>query len=170
MKVKAKNHNKVAHVGNLLTTKPHMTPMQIAKEVGCHVTLVYQVRKAIFVEQKAKAAKTKTMVHKAKVKKVVAKATEVVKETTQQVGLVDACKVLQDLVGSLKDVCVAFDHNRPTVEVLWHDELYDVAVADVPLAIDCIKYLKSKEKVYHNLNTGTPLSHLPSDYDEDLPF
>lgn len=164
-RIKAKNQNKVAHVGNLLTTKPHMTPMQIAKEVGCHVTLVYQVRKAIFVKDKVTNGKAKTMVHKAKVKKVVAKVAEVVKEVPKEVGLVEACEAIQKLVHNMQDFCVSFDNRRPTVEILWHDEVYDVPKEEVPLVVDCIRFLKAKEKVY--TNTG---SHLSTDYEDDLPF
>lgn len=161
-RIKAKNQNKVAHVGNLLTTKPHMTPMQIAKEVGCHVTLVYQVRKAIFVKDKVTNGKAKTMVHKAKVKKVADKAVEIAKE----VGLVEACEAIQKLVSNMQDFCISFDNRRPTVEILWHDEVYDVPKEEVPLVVDCIRFLKAKEKVYG----GFESSALPNDYEDDLPF
>ena len=161
--VNTKNSNKVAHVGNLLTNKPHLTPMEIAKEVGCHVTLVYQVRKAIFKKTQLIAkGKTKT---KAKVTKEAKKVVEKVLATvTDEDLLVGACKVIDALVKATKGLCFAFDHQKKEVEILWQEELYDVSIAEVPQTIEAIRFLQSKEKNYRGLLRN------PSDYDDSIPF
>ena len=72
-----------------------------------------------------------------------------------------ACKVIDALVKSTKDLCFAFDHQKQAVEILWHEELYDVSIAEVPQTIEAIRFLQSKEKQYKNL---------PTNYENDFPF
>jgi len=43
---------KTQAVKNLLATQSHLTPTQIAREVGCHVTYVYEIRKGMDIKVK----------------------------------------------------------------------------------------------------------------------
>lgn len=67
------------------------------------------------------------------------------KQTTRTVSLKEACDVLTYLVKDVKDLCISFDHSRNKVDVLWHEEVFQVDVNEVPKAVECIKFLASKE-------------------------
>ena len=67
------------------------------------------------------------------------------KQVTRTVSLKEACDVLMYLVKDVKDLCISFDHSRKVVDVLWHEEVFQVEVNEVPKAVECIKFLASKE-------------------------
>lgn len=67
------------------------------------------------------------------------------KEATRTVSLKEACEVLNYLVKDVKDLCISFDHSRHVIDVLWHEELFQVTVDEVPKAVECIKFLAGKE-------------------------
>lgn len=126
--------SKTKTIRTLLTEQPHLAPKEVADQVGCHITLVYDVRK-----QYAKSIVAKRMGKQ---------------QTGRQISIKEASDVLQYLVRDVKDLCISFDHSRENVDVLWHEEIFQVPVADLPKAIDSIKYLASKE-----LNFTTEVHH-----------
>lgn len=67
------------------------------------------------------------------------------KQATRTVSLKEACDVLNYLVKDVKDLCISFDHSRNNVDVLWHEEVFQVAVDEVPKTIECIKFLAGRE-------------------------
>ena len=66
------------------------------------------------------------------------------------ISIVQACETLMYLTKDIKDFCISFDHSRDKVEVLWHEDVYQVDVVEMPKVIDCIKFLNSKELIYVN--------------------
>lgn len=124
--------SKSESVRMLLTDRPHLSAKDIAKQAGCDVSLVYDVRKR----------HAQTIVSKRMRQGV----------DDKQISIMQASSVLQYLVRDVKDLCISFDHSRENVDVLWHEEIFQVPVADLPKAIDSIKYLASKELTYTEVN------------------
>jgi hypothetical protein len=114
-------------VRNLLQTQPKMSARDMATKAGCDVALVYQLRKEL---------------------PVLAKVTMGRPRKDKQISLVDASNVLQYLVKDIKDLCISFDHSRNKLDVLWHEELFQVAIDELPKTIDSIKFLTKKEATF----------------------
>ena len=114
-------------VRNLLQTQPKMSARDMATKAGCDVALVYQLRKEL---------------------PVLAKVTMGRPRKDKQISLVDASNVLQYLVKDIKDLCISFDHSRNKLDVLWHEELFQVAIDELPKTIDSIKFLAKKEATF----------------------
>jgi hypothetical protein len=112
---------KSAVVKNLLQTQPHLSMKDIAKLASCDVSLVGQLRRVKSVAKRGKPLKEK------------------------QISITEASNVLQYLVKDIKDLCISFDHRRNKLEVLWHEELFQVTIDELPKAIDSIKFLANKE-------------------------
>ena len=161
--VNTKKHgSKVSRIKFLLTNKPLMSMKEIAEDVNCDISLVYQTRKRTM----AKVKKTETKKPNIKVKHITqgksrGKEVLAVDIMSDMELLTGACKVIDALVKATKDLCFAFDHQKQAIEILWHEELYDVSIAEVPQTIEAIRFLQSKEKNYRNL---------PMDYDDSIPF
>lgn len=111
-------------VRNLLKTQPNMSARDMATKAGCDVALVYQLRKE---------------------KPVLAKVTYGKSTKHRHISLVEASNVLQYLVKDVKDLCISFDHSRNKLDVLWHEEIFQVSIDELPKAIDSIKFLSKKE-------------------------
>jgi hypothetical protein len=114
-------------VRNLLQTQPEMSARDIAKKAGCDVTLVYELRKEL---------------------PLLAKVTMGRPRKDKQISLVDASNVLQYLVKDIKDLCISFDHSRNKLDVLWHEEVFQVSIDELPKTIDSIKFLAKKEATF----------------------
>ena len=67
------------------------------------------------------------------------------KQTTRTVSIKEASEVLMYLVKDVKDLCVSFDHSRDTLDVIWHEEVFQVPVDELPKTIECIKFLAARE-------------------------
>jgi predicted kinase len=109
----------------LLSDRPHLSVQDVAHEVGCDISLVYDVRKR-------------------HAKKIVAKRMRQ-GVSNEQVTIMQASNVLQDLVKDIKDLCISFDHSRDHLDVLWRDGLFQVPVSELNKTIDSIKYLSMYE-------------------------
>jgi hypothetical protein len=118
-------------VRNLLQTQPNMSASDMAKKAGCDVALVYQLRKEL---------------------PLLAKVTMGRPRKDRQISLVEASNVLQYLVKDIKDLCISFDHSRNKLDVLWHEELFQVAIDELPKTIDSIKFLARKEATYDEVD------------------
>lgn len=116
----------------LLADRPHLTAKDIAKQAGCDVSLVYEVRK-----RHAQTIVSKRMRQGA---------------DDKQISIMQASSVLQYLVKDVKDLCISFDHSRDKLDVIWHEEIFQVAVGELPRVIDNIKFLASKELTYTEVN------------------
>jgi len=114
-------------VRNLLQTQPEMSARDIAKKAGCDVSLVYDLRKEL---------------------PVMARVTVGRPSKGRQISLMEASNVLQYLVKDIKDLCISFDHSRNKLDVLWHEELFQVAIDELPKTIDSIKFLAKKEATF----------------------
>lgn len=114
-------------VRNLLQTQPEMTARDIANKAGCDVTLVYELRKEL---------------------PLLAKVTMGRPRKDRQISLVEASNVLQYLVKDIKDLCISFDHSRNKLDVLWHEEVFQVSIDELPKTIDSIKFLAKKEVTF----------------------
>lgn len=124
--------SKTKAIRTLLTEQSHLTAKEVADLVNCHITLVYDVRK-----QYAKSIVAKRMGKQA---------------TSRQISIKEASDVLQYLVKDVKDLCISFDHSRDKLDVLWHEEIFQVPVGELPKVIDSIKYLSSKELTFTEVN------------------
>ena len=120
--------SKSESVRMLLTDRPHLSAKDIAKQAGCDVSLVYDVRKR----------------HASKI--VAKRMRQGVNDA--QVSIMQASSVLQYLVKDIKDLCISFDHSRDKLDVIWHEEIFQVPVGELHKTIDSIKYLASKELTY----------------------
>jgi hypothetical protein len=116
-------------VRNLLKTQPHLSMKDIAKLASCDVSLVGQIRR---VKSVAKRGRPHKVVE------------------SRQISIVEATNVLQYLVKDIKDLCISFDHSRDKLDVLWHEELFQVSIDELPKAIDSIKFLQNKEVDHHD--------------------
>lgn len=116
----------------LLADRPHLTAKDIAKQAGCDVSLVYDVRKR----------HAQTIVAKRMRQGV----------DDKQISIMQASSVLQYLVKDVKGLCIAFDNSRENLDVLWHEEVFQVPVGELPKVIDSIKYLASKELTFSEVN------------------
>jgi hypothetical protein len=117
-------------VRNLLQTQPEMSARDIAKKAGCDVSLVYELCKEL---------------------PLLAKVTMGRPRKDKQISLVDASNVLQYLVKDIKDLCISFDHSRNKLDVLWHEEVFQVSIDELPKTIDSIKFLAKKEATYEEV-------------------
>jgi hypothetical protein len=124
--------NKSEAVRMLLSDRPHLTAKDIAKQAGCDVSLVYDVRKR-------------------HARKIVSKRMRQGVDD-KQISIMQASSVLQYLVKDVKDLCISFDHSRDKLDVLWHEEVFQVPVGELPKVIDSIKYLTSKELSFGEAN------------------
>jgi hypothetical protein len=124
---------------DLIKAKPHLTANQVAREVGCHVSMVYEVKKGGFMKA--------TITKKAKAKAV--KVGRPTKASVEANLLVSACNVLENIVKEIKDFCVTFDHAQDKVEIFWGDELYNTPTGELPRIVESIKYLESRKKQYN---------------------
>jgi len=122
--------SKSNEVRKLLKSHPNMSVNDIADKVGCDATLVYQLRKV-------KSVASPKMGRPRKVK---------------QISLVEATNVLQYLVNDVKNLCISFDHSRDKLDVLWHEELFQVSIDELPRTIDSIKFLAKKEASFGEVN------------------
>lgn len=120
-------------VRNLLVTQPNLSAKEIANVAECDVTLVYQIKK----EKVMKAIK----VTKAK------KANKVGRPNIFE-SLEKACETLLKFVGSRKDMCIAFDTAKDKVEIVWGEEIYNVATNEVIDILMAIKKLESHKQVF----------------------
>ncbi len=114
-------------VRNLLQTQPKMSARDMATKAGCDVALVYQLRKE---------------------KPVLARVTVGQPSNGRQISMIEASNVMQYLVKDIKDLCISFDHGRNRIDVLWHEELFQVTIDELPKAIDSIKFLAKKEATF----------------------
>jgi len=63
--------------------------------------------------------------------------------------LTEACNVIQKLVKDIKDVCIAFDHRKNEVEIVWGEEIYNTPTGDMPRIIENIKYLEDHKQKFN---------------------
>ena len=118
-------------VRNLLKTQPNMSARDIATKAGCDIALVYQLRKEL---------------------PLLAKVTMGRPRKDRRISLLEASGVLQYLVKDVKDLCISFDHSRTKLDVLWHEELFQVSIDELPKAIDSIKFLAKQEATFGEVN------------------
>jgi len=114
-------------VRNLLQTQPKMSARDMAKKAGCDIALVYQLRKEL---------------------PLMARVTVGRPRKDKQISIIEASSVLQYLVKDIKDLCISFDHSRSKLDVLWHEEVFQVSIDELPKAIDSIKFLAKKELTF----------------------
>jgi hypothetical protein len=114
-------------IRNLLKTQPNMSARDMASKVGCDVAQVYQLRKEQPVHAKVKMGRPRKV---------------------RQISMLEASGVLQYLVNDVKDLCISFDHSRSKLDVLWHEELFQVSIDELPKAIDSIRFLAKKEATF----------------------
>jgi hypothetical protein len=117
-------------VRKLLKTQPNMSMKDIANKVGCDVSLVGQLRRVKSVANPKVGRPRKD----------------------RSISLMEASGVLQYLVNDVKDLCISFDHSRTKLDVLWHEELFQVDIDELPKAIDSIRYLAKKEATFGEVN------------------
>jgi hypothetical protein len=133
-----KSNTKTQAVKSWLETHPHMTAKEIAECVGCHTTYVYQVKKGSTMKvTKARAGKA-------------VKIGRPTKASIEANALTQACDVLINLVKGIKDFCIAFDHNKPEVEIVWGEEIYNTPTHDMARVIESIKYMESLKQTFSN--------------------
>lgn len=117
--------SKTKAIRTLLTEQAHLSAKEVADLVNCHITLVYDVRK-----QYAKSIVAKRMGKQ---------------QTGRQISIKEASDVLQYLVKDVKDLCIAFDHSRDKLDVIWREEVFQVEIDELPKTIDSIKFLSSRD-------------------------
>ena len=143
-----KKLSKVSQVRKLLAQEPQLTPTQIAERVGCYATFVYQVRKEVTMKKDIGAIVKVKIAKKASVKSKGGRPTNA---TLEAQAVMEAGSLFADLVKGLRDMCITFDTNRSKVEIMWGEELFDTSVADLPKAIETIKYLQSIQKDFKSI-------------------
>jgi predicted ArsR family transcriptional regulator len=118
---------------NLLKAKPHLTATQIARTVGCHVSSVYEQKKGGFVKAK------------------LAKKTKAVKVGRPNMfdSLEKACETLLKFVNNRKDMCIAFDHSKKKVEIVWGEEIYNAGTEEVIDVLMAIKKLDTHRQTFN---------------------
>jgi hypothetical protein len=127
-------------VRNVLATQPNLSAKEIANVAECDVTLVYQIKRENGMNTKAKVMKA-IKVTKAK------KANKVGRPNIFE-SLEKACETLLKFVGSRKDMCIAFDTAKDKVEIVWGEEIYNVATNEVIDILMAIKKLESHKQVF----------------------
>jgi hypothetical protein len=115
----------------MLNENSFLTNKQIAQAVGCDVSLVGQLRRVKSVSKRGRP------------RKVV---------EAKQISIIEASNVLQYLVKDIKDLCISFDHSRNKLDVLWHEEIFQVSIDELPKAIDSIKFLANKEIAFSEVD------------------
>ena len=108
-----------------------MSARDIATKAGCDIALVYQLRKEL---------------------PLMARVTVGRPRKDRRISLLEASGVLQYLVKDVKDLCISFDHSRTKLDVLWHEELFQVSIDELPKAIDSIKFLAKQEATFGEVN------------------
>jgi hypothetical protein len=172
---------------DLLKLKPHLTANQVAREVGCHVTSVYEHKKGGFMKAKiTRAEVTKTqrvrdilkdkptltpkeianivgcdlsIVYEERTKMgggVKVKVQKAKKEKAVKMGrpnllqnIEKACETLLQFVGARKDMCIAFDHSKKKVEIVWGEEIYNAGTEEVIDVLMAIKKLDTHRQSFN---------------------
>ena len=62
--------------------------------------------------------------------------------------LVNALELLLDFTKTIPEFCIALDHSKDNVEVLWKEDVFNIEPSEFPRLIECILYIKSKEMTY----------------------
>ena len=62
--------------------------------------------------------------------------------------LVNALELLLDFTKTIPEFCIALDHSKNNVEVLWKEDVFNIEPSEFPRLIECILYIKSKEMTY----------------------
>lgn len=63
------------------------------------------------------------------------------KSDISDISYVQAAECLMELCYSIKDFNISLDSSRSEVEVVWGQEVYSVALKELPKFIECVKYL-----------------------------
>lgn len=63
------------------------------------------------------------------------------KSDISDISYVQAAECLMELCYSIKDLNISLDSSRSEVEVVWGQEVYSVALKELPKFIECVKYL-----------------------------
>lgn len=112
----------------LLASNDGYTAKDIAELVECDVTLVYQLKREMAKPKRGRPRKVTTVIN-----------------ATSVVSLIDATKTIHDTVKEIKDFGISFDYAREDYDIIWRDEVYQVAPSELQQTLDCIKFLASKE-------------------------
>jgi hypothetical protein len=123
---------KSATVRSILATQPHLSNGEIAKLAQCDISLVYQLRKVKHVSR-GKVGRPRKVVE------------------PKQISVLEASYALMQVVNGVKDLSISFDTTRDKLDVLWHEELYQIDISELPQTIDCIKFLNSKQPNYNTM-------------------
>lgn len=108
----------------MLNENVFLTNKEIAQSVGCDISLVHQLRK---VKSVAKRGRPRKVVE------------------PKQISIIEASYALMQVVNGVKDLAISFDNNRDKLDIVWHEELYQIDIADLPKTLDSIKFLENKE-------------------------
>jgi hypothetical protein len=108
----------------MLNENAVLTNKEIAQAVGCDISLVHQLRK---VKSVAKRGRPRKVVE------------------PKQISIIEASYALMQVVNGVKDLAISFDNNRDKLDIVWHEELYQIDIADLPKTLDSIKFLENKE-------------------------
>ena len=114
----------------MLNENVFLTNKEIAQAVGCDVTLVGQLRRVQSVA-KRKVGRPRKVVE------------------PKQISVLEASYALMQVVNGVKDLAISFDNNRDKLDVVWHDELYQIDIHELPKTLESIKYLENKEVVFN---------------------
>lgn len=131
-----RSNAKTQAVKEALKTNPSLSNREIAELVGCHVTYVHQLRKKLMTKAKIAHAKVKV----AKAKKI---GRPNIFETLEK-----ACATLLKFVGERKDMCIAFDHAKDKVEIVWGEEIYNARTDEVIDLLMAIKKLDTHRQTF----------------------
>lgn len=157
-KVYSMKSSKSQMIRDALTANPTAKVVDLMVQFNCSDALIYSVKH----DMKKKAGKTLRVTKQAKANAIAKnsangvrlgrppKAVPVVEPKT--ISMVEASYAMRDLVNTVKGMCISFDQARDKIDVLWNEEVYQVDIADLPKAIDSIKYLKSKELSFNITN------------------
>lgn len=138
-------------VRDLIKQQPTASPKQIAEVVGCDITIVYEERRKELRRLGLPVAVRKV----SRGTKAVAKAKEREAAQAKKQGrpntfenIEKACATLLKFVGSRKDMCIAFDHNKAKVEIVWGEEIYNASTEEVIDVLMAIKKLDTHRQVF----------------------
>jgi hypothetical protein len=123
---------KTNRIKELLTENSALEAKRVAQIVGCDLSLVHMTKREMNKPKRGRPRKVVTVIN-------------------PSVSLIDATKAMQSLVRGIKDFGIAFDYAREDLDVIWRDEVYQIAPEDLDKTIDCIKYLNSKELQYFHV-------------------
>ena len=139
--------SKVDNVKEVLSHSSYLSDKEIAKEVGCSESLVWQLRNNKYKKATKKAAKAKAIARNTELGQQ-AKRVGRPPKPKAPLSIVEASTAMMKAVVGIPDFGISFDNSRDKIDVLWHDELYQVDIDELPQTIECIKFLKSKEPNY----------------------